>query len=139
MKRDAESGQSRDRPRFRFTPLKLMTVIVIVASLISIGIPIYSRSIVRGKERVLKNNLFTLRMVIHEYTWDKQKAPLSLNDLVSDRYLRQIPVDPITGKADWKTIMENPSHTVNQSEPGIVDLRSVSDKISREGTPYSAW
>ena len=139
MRRGAENGQSRDRPRFRFTPLKLMTVIVIVASMMSIGIPIYSRSIVRGKERRLKNNLFTLRTVIHEYTWDKQKAPLSLNDLVGDRYLRQIPVDPITGKADWKTIMENPSNTVNQSEPGIIDVRSSSDKISREGTPYSAW
>ncbi len=79
-----------NRRRFRFTPLKLMTVIVIVASLMSIGMPIYSRSIVRGKESLLKNNLFTLRTVIHEYTWDKQKAPPSLNDLVSDGYLRQI-------------------------------------------------
>jgi general secretion pathway protein G len=139
MRRDAENGQSRDRLRFRFTPLKLMTVIVIAASLMSIGIPIYSRSIVRGKERVLKNNLFTLRTVIHEYTWDKQKAPLSLNDLVSDRYLRQIPVDPITGKADWKVIRKDHSNTVNQSEAGIFDVRSVSDKISLEATPYSAW
>ena len=106
--------------------------------LTSVAIPIYSRSIVRGKERVLKNNLFTLRTVIHEYTWDKQKAPQTLNDLVSDRYLRQIPVDPITDKADWKIIMD-PSNTVNQSEPGIFDIRSSSDKISLEATPYSAW
>jgi len=139
MKRDAESGQSRDRLRFLFTPLKLMTVIVIVASLISIGTPIYSRSIVRGKERVLKNNLFTLRMFIHEYTWDKQKALPSLNDLVSGGYLRQIPVDPITGKTDWKVIWEDHSNTVNQSKAGIVDIRSSSDKISLEATPYSAW
>jgi general secretion pathway protein G len=139
MKRDAESGQSRDRLRFRFTPLKVMTVIVIVASLISIGVPIYSRSIVHGKERVLKSNLFTLRMVIHEYTYDRQKAPQSLNNLVTDRYLRQIPMDPITGKADWKVIMEDASNSVNQSEPGILDIRSSSDKISLEATPYSAW
>jgi general secretion pathway protein G len=125
--------------RFQFTPLKVMTVIVITASLMSIGMPIYSRSIVRGKERVLKNNLFSLRMVIHEYTYDMQKAPPSLNDLVSDHYLRQIAVDPITGKADWKVILEDPSNTVNQSEPGIFDIRSSSDKISLEGTPYSAW
>lgn len=128
-----------NRRRFRFTPLKLMTVIVIVASLMSIGMTIYSRSIVRGKESLLKNNLFALRTVIHEYTWDKQKAPPSLNDLVSDGYLRQIPVDPITGKADWKIIREDHSNTVNQSEPGTFDIRSVSDKVSREGTPYSAW
>jgi general secretion pathway protein G len=88
---------------------------------------------------VLKSNLFTLRMVIHEYTYDRQKAPQSLNNLVTDRYLRQIPMDPITGKADWKVIMEDASNSVNQSEPGILDIRSSSDKISLEATPYSAW
>jgi general secretion pathway protein G len=139
MKRDAVSGHSGDRRRFRFTPLKVMTVIVIAGSLMSIGIPIYSRSIVRGKERVLKNTLFTLRMVIHEYTYDRQKAPQSLNDLVNNRYLRQIPVDPVTGKADWKIVMEDTNNTVNPSEPGIFDIRSSSDKVSREGKPYSAW
>jgi general secretion pathway protein G len=128
-----------NRRRFRFTPLKLMTVIVVVVSLISAGIPIYSRFIVRSKERVLKNNLRNMRTVMDEYTYDKQKAPQTLNDLVRQRYLRQIPVDPITGNADWKIIMEDPSNAVNQSEPRIFDIRSVLDKVSREGTPYSAW
>lgn len=116
-----------------------MTVIVVVVSLISAGIPIYSRFIVRSKERVLKNNLRNMRTVMDEYTYDKQKAPQTLNDLVRQRYLRQIPVDPITGNADWKIIMEDPSNAVNQSEPRIFDIRSVLDKVSREGTPYSAW
>src|ERR1700682_6137695 len=129
-----------ERARRGFTFVELMIVMAIIAVLLSVAIPIYSRSIMRAKESVLKNNLFTLRTVIDEYTYDKQKAPQTLNDLVSDGYMRQIPVDPITGTADsWKVIMEDASNTVNQSEPGIFDVRSSSDKISLEGTPYSEW
>ena len=129
-----------NRRRFGFTLVELMIVMAIIAILMSVAIPIYSRSIVRAKESVLKNNLFTMRTVIDEYTYDKQKAPQTLNDLVSDGYMRQIPVDPITGTADsWRVVMEDASNTVNQSEPGIFDVRSSSDKISLEGTPYSEW
>jgi general secretion pathway protein G len=122
-----------------FTLVELMIVMAIIAILMSVAIPIYNRSIIRSKEAVLKNNLFTMRTVIDEYTYDKQKAPQTLNDLVSDGYLRQVPEDPITGTADWKVIMEDASNTVNQSEPGIFDIRSTSDKTSLEGTPYSEW
>ena len=129
-----------NRRRFGFTLVELMIVMAIIAVLMSVAIPIYSRSIVRAKESVLKNNLFTMRTVIDEYTYDKQKAPQTLNDLVSDGYMRQIPVDPLTGTADsWKIIMEDASNTVNQSEPGIFDVRSGSDKTSLEGTLYSEW
>ena len=129
-----------NRRRFGFTLVELMIVMAIIAILMSVAIPIYSRSITRAKESVLKNNLFTMRTVIDEYTYDKQKAPQTLNDLVSDGYMRQIPVDPITGTADnWKVIMEDASNTVNQSEPGIFDVRSGSDKTSLEGNPYSEW
>jgi general secretion pathway protein G len=128
-----------NRRRFGFTLVELMIVMAIIAVLMSVAIPIYSRSIIRAKESVLKNNLFTMRTVIDEYTYDKQKAPQTLNDLVSDGYMRQIPVDPITGTADWRIIMEDASNTVNQSEPGIFDVRSASDKTSLEGTLYSEW
>ena len=128
------------RRRAGFTMVELMIVMAIIAVLLSVALPIYNRSIIRAKESVLKNNLFTLRTVIDEYTYDKQKAPQTLNDLVSDGYLRQIPIDPITGTADsWKIIMEDASNTVNQSEPGIFDVRSGADKTSLEGTPYSEW
>src|SRR5437879_1478970 len=126
--------------RSGFTMIELMIVMAIVVILISIAVPLYQKALLRAKESVLKNNLFTIRMVIDEYTYDKQKAPQTLQDLVSEGYMRQIPVDPITGTADsWRVIMEDASNTVNQSEPGIFDVRSGSDKTSLEGTPYSEW
>lgn len=128
-----------NRRRFGFTLIEMMVVMAIIAVLMSVAIPIYSRSIQRAKESVLKNNLFTLRTVIDEYTYDKQKAPQNLDDLVSDGYLRTVPLDPMTGAADWKVIMEDATNTVNQTEPGIFDVRSASDKSSLEGSPYSDW
>jgi general secretion pathway protein G len=117
-----------------------MIVMAIIAILISIAIPIYQRTITRAKESVLKNNLFTMRTVIDEFTYDKQKAPQTLQDLVSDGYLREVPMDPMTGSNDtWKIIQEDATNTVNQQQPGIYDVRSGSDKISLEGTPYSEW
>jgi general secretion pathway protein G len=121
-----------------FTFVELMVVIAIIVILISMAIPIYSRSIARAKESVLKNNLFTLRTVIDNYTYDKQKAPQSLQDLVTDGYLREIPMDPITGSNQtWKTIMEDATQSVNQAEPGILDVLSGSDRIGLNGIPYS--
>jgi general secretion pathway protein G len=129
-----------NRRRFGFTLIELMIVMAVIAVLMSIAVPIYTRSIQRSKESVLKNNLFTLRTVIDEYTYDKQKAPQTLQDLVSDGYLRQVPTDPITGSADsWKLIMEDQGNTVNQTMPGIFDVRSGSDLTSLEGTQYSEW
>lgn len=125
--------------RLGFTFVEMMVVITIIVILISIAIPIYQRSIIRAKESVLKNNLFTLRTVIDNYTYDKEKAPQSLPDLVTDGYLKKLPLDPMTNTDQWKTVMEDASQAINQSEPGIFDIHSNSDKISLDGTPYSDW
>jgi general secretion pathway protein G len=130
----------RFRRRRGFTFVELMVVITIILILVTMAIPIYQKSILRAKESVLKNNLFTLRTVIDNYTYDKEKAPQNLHDLVSEGYLRDIPVDPMTGNnQSWKTIMEDASQSLNQSEPGIFDVRSGSDKMSLDGTPYTEW
>ena len=130
----------KTRRRLGFTFVELMVVITIIVILITMAIPIYNNTIIRSKESVLKNNLFTLRTVIDNYTMDKQKAPQTLQDLVSDGYLRDVPVDPITNSNDtWRIIMEDATQSVNQSEPGIFDVRSGSDKIGKDGTPYSEW
>ena len=138
--RNMVSAVRHRRGKGGFTFVELMIVMAIIAILISIAIPIYQRTITRAKESVLKNNLFTMRTVIDEFTYDKQKAPQTLQDLVSDGYLREVPMDPMTGSNDtWKIIQEDATNTVNQQQPGIYDVRSGSDKISLEGTPYSEW
>jgi general secretion pathway protein G len=117
-----------------------MVVLTIIVILVTMAIPIYQRSIVRAKESVLKNNLFTLRTVIDNYTYDKQKAPQNLQDLVSGGYLRAIPVDPMTGSSEtWKVIMEDASQSVSQTEPGIFDVKSGSDQKSLDGSSFSDW
>jgi general secretion pathway protein G len=126
--------------RSGFTLIELMIVMAIIAILVSIAVPVYNRSITRAKESVLRNNLFTLRNVIDEYTYDKQKAPQNLQDLVSEGYLRTIPIDPMTGNADsWKIIIEDTANAVNQTEPGIYNVLSGSDATSLEGDRYSDW
>ena len=129
----------RQRRRDGFTLIELMIVMAIVVILISVAIPFYQKSITRAKESVLQNNLFTMRSAIDEYSYDKQKAPQQLSDLVSEGYLRDVPKDPITGNNDWKIIMEDASSSVDSTEPGIFDVRSESPKQSLEGTPYSEW
>lgn len=122
-----------------FTLIELMIVMAIISILVAVAVPMYQRSIVRAKESVLRQNLFSLRTVLDEYTYDKAKAPQSLQDLVTEGYLRQTPMDPITGEADWTTIQEDAITSVNQTEPGIFDVRSKSDKKSLEGSPYNEW
>ena len=123
-----------------FTLIELMVVMAIISILVSIAVPFYQKSILRSKETVLRNNLFTLRTVIDEYTYDKQKAPQQLDELVREGYLRAIPVDPMVGNnTSWKIVMEDSTSSVNQSEPGIFDVKSGSDKTSLDGTPYADW
>jgi general secretion pathway protein G len=130
----------KTRGRRGFTIIELMVVMTVISILISVAVPFYQKSIIRSKESVLRNNLFTMRTVIDEYTYDKQKAPQSLQDLVSEGYLRVVPRDPMTDSdSSWKVIMEDPGNSVNQTEAGIFDVRSGSDKTSLEGTPYSEW
>jgi general secretion pathway protein G len=122
-----------------FTLIELMIVMAVIAVLVSVAVPMYQKSVIRARETVLRQNLFTLRTVIDEYTYDKAKAPQSLEDLVREGYLRQIPIDPMTGQADWEVVMEDAVTSVNQTEPGIFDVRSRSTARSLEGTPYNEW
>jgi general secretion pathway protein G len=143
MENLTQSGNARRNARHRlrgFTFVELMVVVTIMVILISMAIPIYNRSIIRAKESVLKNNLFTLRTVIDNYTYDKQKAPPQLQDLVTEGYLQKLPIDPMTGSnQSWRTIMEEASQSVSQTEPGIFDVQSGSDKMALDGTAYRDW
>jgi general secretion pathway protein G len=131
---------TRKRLARGFTLIELMVVMAIISVLLAIAIPIYQKSITRAKESVLRNNLFTMRTMIDEYTIDKQKAPESLQELVTDGYLRQIPQDPLTSSDQtWRIIMEDTPVGGANSSPGIFDVRSGSDQKSLDGTAYSDW
>ena len=137
------SGSRLAAPDWRrrgFTLVELMVVMAIVVILVSIAVPLYQKAVIRAKESVLRSNLFTIRSVIDEYTLDKQRAPQTLDELVSEGYLRQIPLDPMTGEnTTWRVIMEDALASTSQSEPGIFDVRSGSDKVSLDGTAYADW
>jgi len=124
-----------------FTLIEMMIVMTIISILVSIAVPMYQKAILRAKETLLRNNLFTLRTMIDEYTVDKAKAPQALQDLVGEGYLRDVPVDPMTGSnSTWKVIMEDASAAIDQKEPGIFDVRSGSDAASPlDGTSYAEW
>ncbi len=137
MEQRIQTGKSRRR--LGYTLLELMIVMAIISVLVSLAIPMYQKSLVKTKETLLKNNLFTMRTVIDEYTFDKKKAPQALDDLVSEGYLREVPVDPIMGNNQWNIVMEDSLTAIDQTQPGIWDVHSYSDQKSLEGTPYSQW
>jgi general secretion pathway protein G len=115
----------------------MMIVMAIIITVLGIAIPFYQTSLIRAKESVLKSNLFTLRSVIDQYTMDKEEPPQSLQELVDEGYLREVPLDPFTESRDtWQIIVES---STAGGESGIWDIRSGSDKISLEGSPYSEW
>ena len=123
-----------------FTMIEMMIVISIMLILISIAAPLYSTSIVRAREAVLRQDLFTLRSLINQYTQDKQKAPQALDDLVTAGYLKQIPKDPFTNSnTTWQVEQEDVLLSLDQSEPGISDVHSGSNATGSDGTPYSQW
>jgi general secretion pathway protein G len=122
-----------------FTLLEMMIVISIMVILMSIALPIYNQSVVRSREAVLRQDLFELRSLISQYTLDKQKAPQSLDDLVTAGYIKVIPKDPMTNDANWQVDQEDVLLAVDQQDPGISDVHSASSASSSDGTAYSTW
>jgi general secretion pathway protein G len=123
-----------------FTLIELMVVISIIVILMSVAIPRYQASILRARETVLRDDLYTMRSVIDQYTLDKQKAPQSLQELVDAGYLKQLPKDPFTNSREsWAPVTDESLMSPDQTEPGIIDVHSGSDLNSSEGTAYSTW
>jgi general secretion pathway protein G len=121
-----------------FTLLELMIVITIVIILAAIALPQYQKSILAAREAVLREDLYNFRKLLDQYAADKGKLPQSLDELVSEHYMREMPVDPITGQADWTVVSgEDPNST--SGEQGVIDIKSSSGDTSSEGTPYSEW
>jgi general secretion pathway protein G len=123
-----------------FTLIEMMIVISLIIILLGLAIPNYVQSLRRAKEAVLRDDLFTLRTSIDQYTYDKLRAPQSLEDLVQAGYLREIPVDPMTNSRDtWVVVNENVLESIDQTQPGITDVHSGSEATAMDGTAYSSW
>ena len=137
---DFELPISRSNSR-GFTLIELMVVLTLLLILATMSMPIFQLAIVHAREAVLKDDLYTLRKLIDEFTLDKQRPPTSLDDLVEAGYLRSgIPVDPFTGSNQtWRTDVEDVPLSPSQAASGIVDVHSGSDEIALDGTPYSSW
>ena len=118
-----------------FTLIELLVVMAILGALLAIAAPRYFESVERAKEATLRTNLRMLREAIDKHRADTGRSPANLDELVSRRYLRNVPIDPITDRADsW--LIDAPS---DGTASGIHDVRSGAPGNSRDGSPYAAW
>jgi general secretion pathway protein G len=130
----------RASARRGFTLIELMVVVALIGVLAGMGVVQYRNSVVRTKEAVLREDLFRMRDAIDQYYADKAKYPASLEALVSDGYLRQVPKDPITNSSDtWQTVPSEPDPSNPEAEGGIFDVKSGSDGTSIDGSRYAEW
>jgi general secretion pathway protein G len=125
----------RDRPQPGFTLIELLVVMTIVALLLTLALPRYFGSIDRSKEAVLKENLHQMREAISRYYADKGRYPESLETLAADKYLRRVPLDPITeSTGTWQVVQPE-----DAQKGGVYDVRSGAPGKSRDGSDYSQW
>ena len=133
-----QTGRLRKCVSAGFTLLELMIVISIIIILAAITLPQYQKTIMHAREAVLKDDLRKMRALIDQFAADKGRLPQSLDELVSEGYMREVPVDPFTGNKDWAiTTGEDPNSLEGQT--GMTDVHSSSAEVSSEGTPYSEW
>jgi general secretion pathway protein G len=133
MERSIRIGERRGTDARGFTLIELMIVVSIIGILATIAVPSYQSSLVKARETVLRQDLFTLRELLDQHRADKGKYPPSLDGLVAAGYLRALPRDPFTNSTTtWQEITE-------PTEGGIFDVYSGSDLIGTNGTPYNKW
>jgi len=127
-----------------FTLIELLVVMAILGILVAIAVPQLQKAPIRAKEAALREDLFTFRSCLDQFYADKGHYPDTLQTLVTEKYIRKIPIDPFTHSADtWQTVMEDPdtSDTASPDQPpGVIDVKSGSKLVSPiDNTPYNTW
>jgi general secretion pathway protein G len=123
-----------------FTLIELLIVIALISILATMGVVQYRNSVQSAKEATLRTDLFRMRDAIDQYYADKAKYPASLDALVSDGYMRQIPRDPITQSSDtWQTVPAEPEPGNTSTDPGIYNVKSGAPGTGLDGTSFSEW
>ncbi len=122
-------------PRAGFTLVELMVVLAVIALLLSIVVPHYAGRVTRAEEAVLQENLVLLRDALDKHYADAGRYPDSLDDLVTKRYLRTIPGDPITqSSATWIVVAPT-----DPQKGGVYDVHSGAKGTGSNGKPYEQW
>jgi general secretion pathway protein G len=132
----------RRDPERGFTLIELLVVMAIIGILTAVAVPQLAKTPQRAREAALRQDLFTFRTCLDQFYADKGHYPETLQTLVTERYIRKIPIDPMTKSADtWEIVMEEPdaSDTSTDQPPGIIDVRSGSKELALDKTPYNTW
>jgi general secretion pathway protein G len=123
-----------------FTMIELLVVVSLIVILATMGMSQYRTSVIHAREAVLKEDLFRMRDAIDQYYADKNQYPSTLEALVSDGYMRQVPEDPFTkSNTTWQTVPAEPDPTNPTAEPGVYNIHSGSDANAIDGTKYAEW
>ncbi len=123
-----------------FTLIEMLIVMTLIVVLASVGLIAYQSSVRRGREAVLKEDLYRMRDAIDQYYADKGKYPTDLNELVTTSYIRRVPVDPITNSTEtWQVVQAEPDPNNPTAEPGVNDVKSGSEAAAIDGTNYADW
>ncbi len=132
----------RERRDRGFTLIEMIIVFTLIGILVGLGLPQYQTAAKRAREAVLKEDLFQFRKLIDQYYQDKGKYPDSLQTLVDEKYLRSVPVDPLTKSATtWVEVRETPEpdQYAAPGDLGVVDVKSGSDAKALDGTLFNTW
>jgi general secretion pathway protein G len=131
MRRRRDSG---------FTLIEILIVITLIFILAGMALIQYQNSVQSAREAVLKENLFRLRDAIDQFYADKNKYPASLEELVTEKYIRTVPPDPFTRSTEtWQTVMSDPDPLNPNAQPGVYDVKSGAEGTALDGTKYADW
>jgi general secretion pathway protein G len=123
-----------------WTLIELLVVMTLIGILATMGMAQYKTSVIHAREAILKEDLFRMRDAIDQYYADKGKYPDTIDALVSDGYMRKVPVDPFTKSAEtWQGVPAEPDSSNPGGEPGVYDVKCGSDATALDGTKYADW